>query len=73
MIPTAMAVSSQFGNGIAASSTPTGFVIYDDVSHQQLMSGTTYTPVCGIASDAANAVVIFTLPEYISVPMPSGS
>jgi hypothetical protein len=72
-IPTATAVSAQFGNGVAASSTPTGFVVYDVVSHQQLMAGTTPTPVRGIASDPSNTVVYFTLPdsnEYISVPMP---
>jgi YVTN family beta-propeller protein len=71
--PTATTVSAQFGNGVAASSTPTGFVIYDVVSHQQLMTGSTPTPVRGIASDPANTVVYFTVPdsnEYISVPMP---
>jgi hypothetical protein len=72
-IPTATVVSAQFGNGIAASSTPTGFVVYDVVSHQQLMAGTTPTPVRGIASDPSNTVVYFTLPDsnqYISVAMP---
>jgi hypothetical protein len=72
-VPTATAVSVQFGNGVAASSTPTGFVVYDVVSHQQLMAGTTPTPVRGIASDPLNTVVYLTLPdsnEYIAVPMP---
>jgi len=72
-VPTATAVSAQFGNGVAASSTPSGFVVYDVVSHRQLMVGTTPTPVRGIASDPLNTVVYFTLPdsnEYISVPMP---
>ena len=73
-VPTATAVSAQFGNGIAASSTPTGFVVYDVVTHQQLMAGTTPTPVRGIASDPSNTVVYITIPdsnEYITVPMPN--
>jgi YVTN family beta-propeller protein len=72
-LPQATTVSAQFGNGVAASSTPTGFVVYDVVSHKQLMAGTTPTPVRGIASDAQNLVVYFTVPdsnEYVIVPMP---
>jgi YVTN family beta-propeller protein len=72
-IPHATYVSAQFGNGMAASATPTGFVVYDIVSHQQLMTGTTPTPVRGIASDPSNMTVFFTVPdsnEYITVPLP---
>ncbi|MBI1739297.1 MAG: hypothetical protein HYR57_00195 [Candidatus Koribacter versatilis] len=72
-LPQATVVSKQFGNGMAASSTPTGFVVYDLVSHQQIMSGTTPTPVRGIASDPLNTTVYFTVPDsnqYIVVPLP---
>jgi hypothetical protein len=58
---------------MAASATPTGFVVYDVVSHQQLMTGNTPTPVRGIASDPSNTTVFFTVPdtnEYIVVPLP---
>ncbi|HEY6250938.1 MAG TPA: YncE family protein [Candidatus Angelobacter sp.] len=72
-IPGATQVSVQWGNGLAASATPTGFVIYDLVSHQQLMATSTATPVRGIASDPNNTVVYFTTPDsnkYITVPLP---
>lgn len=72
-IPHATYVSAQFGNGVAASATPTGFVVYDVVSHQQLMTGTTPTPVRGIASDPQNWMVYLTVPdsnEYIVIPLP---
>jgi len=65
-------VGARFSNGMAASSTPTGFVIYDLVSHMQIMTGTTPTPVRGIASDPDAMYAYFTLPdsnEYISVPL----
>jgi YVTN family beta-propeller protein len=67
-------VSARFSNGMAASATPTGFVIYDVISHQQLMTGTTPTPVRGIASDPDSMYAYFTLPdsnEYIAVPLES--
>lgn len=67
-------VSARFSNGMGASATPTGFVIYDLVSHQQIMAGTTPTPVRGIASDPDSMFAYFTLPdsnEYISVPLES--
>jgi YVTN family beta-propeller protein len=67
-------VSARFSNGMAASATPTGFVIYDVVSHQQLMTGNTPTPVRGIASDPDSMYAYFTLPdsnEYIVVPLES--
>ena len=73
VLPEATTVSAQFGNGLAASSTPTGFVVYDIVSNKPLMSGTTPTPVRGIAADNRDTVVYFTLPdsnEYLSVPLP---
>jgi YVTN family beta-propeller protein len=73
VLPQATYVSAQFGNGMAASATPTGFVVYDVVSHQQLMTGNTPTPVRGIASDPSNTTVFFTVPdtnEYIVVPLP---
>ena len=65
-------VSARFSNGMGASSTPTGFAIYDLVTHQQIMTGTTPTPVRGIASDPDSMFAYFTLPdsnEYISVPL----
>jgi YVTN family beta-propeller protein len=75
VLPTATnVVSTRFSNGMAASSTPTGFVVYDVVSHQQIMTGTTPTPVRGIASDPAAMFAYFTLPdsnEYIAVPLES--
>jgi len=67
-------VSARFSNGMAASATPTGFVIYDVISHQQIMTGTTPTPVRGIASDPDSMFAYFTLPdsnEYIAVPLES--
>lgn len=67
-------VSARFSNGMAASATPTGFVIYDVISHQQLMTGNTPTPVRGIASDPDCMYAYFTLPdsnEYIVVPLES--
>ena len=73
VLPQATTVSAQFGNGMAASSTPTGFVIYDLVSHHQIMTGTTPTPVRGIAADPASLYAYFTVPdsnEYIVVPLP---
>lgn len=71
--PAATTVSAQFGNAFAASSTPTGFVIYELVNHQQIMTGTTPTPVRGIASNPSNTTAYFTVPdsnELISVPLP---
>ena len=35
----ATAVSAQWGNGMSASATPTGFVIYDLVNHTEIMRG----------------------------------
>jgi DNA-binding beta-propeller fold protein YncE len=73
LVPTATTVSAQFGNAFAASSTPTGFVIYELVNHQQIMTGTTPTPVRGIASDPDNTEAYFAVPdsnELISVPLP---
>lgn len=67
-------VSSRFSNGMGASATPTGFVIYDLITHQQIMTGTTTTPVRGIASDPDSMFAYFTLPDsnqYISVPLES--
>ena len=64
-------MSARFSNGMGASSTPTGFVIYDLISHQQIMTGTTPTPV-RIASDPDSMFAYFTLPdsnEYIAVPL----
>jgi len=72
-IPHASAVSTQFANGMAASATPNGFVVYDLANHKQIMSGTTPTPVRGIASDGKNSVIYLSLPdsnEYLTVPMP---
>jgi YVTN family beta-propeller protein len=65
-------VSARFSNGMAASATPTGFVIYDVIGHQQIMTGNTPTPVRGIASDPECKFAYFTLPdsnEYITVPL----
>lgn len=65
-------VSARFSNGMAASATPTGFVIYDVISHQQIMTGNTPTPVRGIASDPDCMFAYFTLPdsnEYVAVPL----
>lgn len=72
-IPDATQVSVQWGNGLGASATPTGFVVYDLVSHREIMSGSTSTPVRGIASNPSNTVVYFTVPDsnkYITVPLP---
>jgi len=74
-LPQATVVSAQFSNGMGASATPTGFVVYDLVSHKQIMTGTTLTPVRGIAADPNSRFAYFTLPdsnEYISVPLESG-
>ncbi len=74
VLPQASTVSAQFSNGIGASATPTGFVIYDLIGHQQIMTGTTPTPVRGIAADPNSTFAYFTLPdsnEYIAVPLES--
>ncbi len=74
VVPHASAISAQFGNGMGASATPRGFVVYDLVSHTQIMTGTTPTPVRGIASDPMGPFAYFTLPgsnEYITVPLES--
>jgi hypothetical protein len=71
--PGATQVSSQFGNAFAASATPTGFVIYELVNHQQIMTAATPTPVRGIASDPNNSMAYFAVPdgnELITVPLP---
>jgi YVTN family beta-propeller protein len=75
VLPQASAVvSANFSNGMGASATPTGFVIYDLITHQQIMTGNTPTPVRGIASDPDCMFAYFTLPdsnEYIAVPLES--
>jgi hypothetical protein len=74
VLPQATTISTKFSNGMGASSTPTGFVIYDLEGHQQLMTGTTPTPVRGIAADPNCMFAYFTLPdsnEYIAVPLES--
>jgi hypothetical protein len=73
VVPGATQVSAQFGNGLAASATPTGFVIYDLVSHNEFLRVNTSTPVRGIASDPNNWEAYFTLPDsnqIITVPLP---
>ncbi|MGH7868028.1 MAG: YncE family protein, partial [Candidatus Dormibacteraceae bacterium] len=67
-------VSSNYNNGIAVTSSPTGFVVLDLVAHKQLMEGTTPTPVRGIATDPTQGVAYLTAPEsnsIISVPLPA--
>jgi len=66
-------ISGLWGNGMAGSATPTGFVIYDIVNHVELMRGNTATPVRGIASDPSNLVAYVTTPDsnsYITIPLP---
>ncbi len=73
-LPQATVVSAEFSNGMAASATPTGFVVYDLEGHTTLMTGTTPTPVRGIAADPDCMFAFFTLPdsnEYIAVPLES--
>jgi YVTN family beta-propeller protein len=73
-LPQATVVSAQFSNGMAASATPTGFVVYDLEGHTTLMTGTTPTPVRGIAADPNCMFAYFTVPdsnEYIVVPLES--
>jgi hypothetical protein len=73
-LPQATVVSAEFSNGMAASATPTGFVVYDLEGHTQLMVGTTPTPVRGIASDPLSMSSYFAVPdsnEYIAVPLES--
>lgn len=70
--PQGCAVSAQFGNGMGACATATGFVVYDIVANQEVMRGTTTTPVRGIASDPDNKYMYLTLPDsnqYIAVPL----
>ena len=72
-LPQATTISAKFSNGLGASATPTGFVIYDLVNHNQIMSGTTPTPVRGISSNPSNTMAYFSVPdsnEYITVPLP---
>jgi hypothetical protein len=59
---------------MAASATPTGFVVYDLEGHTTLMTGATPTPVRGIAADPNCMFAYFTVPdsnEYIAVPLES--
>ena len=70
--PQGCAVSAQFGNGMGACATATGFVVYDIVANQEVMRGTTPTPVRGIAGDPDNKFMYLTLPDsnqYITVPL----
>ena len=67
------AVSATYGNGIAVTSTPTGFAVIDLVSHQIIEQGTTPGPLRGIATDPAQGVAYLTAPEsdsVITVPLP---
>jgi YVTN family beta-propeller protein len=71
--PEGCAVSVKWGNGMGACATATGFVVYDIVSNQQIMSGTTPTPVRGIASNTSNTTMYLTLPDsnlILTVPLP---
>ncbi len=66
-------VSKSYSNGIAVTSSPTGFVVLDLVAHKQIMQGTTPTPVRSIATDPAEGVAYLTAPEsnsLITVPLP---
>ena len=66
-------MSVQWGNGMGACATPTGFVVYDVASNHQVMSGTTPTPVRGIASNTSNTMMYLTLPDsdmVLTVPLP---
>ena len=67
-------VSASDGNGVAVTSSPTGFVVLDLVAHTQIMQGTTATPVRGIAVDPAQSVAYLTAPAsnlVITAPLPT--
>lgn len=67
-------VSASDGNGVAVTSSPTGFVVLDLVAHTQIMQGTTAIPVRGIAVDPAQSVAYLTAPasnSVITAPLPS--
>jgi len=73
VIPGASLVSAQWSNGLGASATPTGFVIYDLIGHKEVMRGTTATPVRGIGIDPNNWVAYFSVPDsnqLVTVPLP---
>lgn len=67
------AVSATNNNGIAVQSTPTGFQVVDIPDNVILMTGTTPTPVRGIAIDPSQVTAYATLPEsneVITVNLP---
>lgn len=66
-------VSANYGNSLAVAATPTGFVVIDLYNHTEVMSGSTPSPVRGIATDPGQGVVYLTAPQsnaLISVPLP---
>jgi YVTN family beta-propeller protein len=66
-------VSKNYGNGLAISATPGGFVVIDLTTHTQFLSGTTSSPVRAIATDPTQGVVYMTAPDsnsLITVDLP---
>lgn len=66
-------VSVNYGNSLAITSTPTGFVVMDLVNNQEVLSGTTPSPVRSIATSPAQGIVYLTAPAsnaLIMVPLP---
>lgn len=73
-LKSSVVVSASDGNGVAVTSSPTGFVVLDLVAHTQIMQGTTATPVRGIAVDTAQSVAYLTAPasnSVITAPLPT--
>jgi YVTN family beta-propeller protein len=65
-------VSVDFGNGISVSATPDGFVVMDVAGGNEVMRGTTPTPVRAIAADPRDSVAYITLPDsniLLTVPL----
>jgi len=66
-------VSVNYGNGISISATPGGFLVLDATGGQEIMRGTTPTPVRGIAGDIRESVAFITVPDsnmLLIVPLP---
>ncbi|MGH9688837.1 MAG: hypothetical protein ACRD5K_17285 [Candidatus Acidiferrales bacterium] len=73
-LESSVVLSSNMGNGIAVTTTPTGFAVVDIVSGTTLISGTTASPVRGIALDTAQSIAYLTEPESnttLTVPIPA--
>ena len=67
-------VSGNLGNGLAVTSTPTGYQVLDLVAHTVLESSNTPSPVRGLAVDVSQSMAYLTAPDsghIYTVPVPA--